>query len=832
MSTMVQRTSPATMERVYPTKSIDKFPKRTSQTLSRSLSIIIPPCKQTTPLDSLLIRLHSLLHNSHMPHEFILIDDGTLANTVQVVLQQHLSVRVIQQSDSAGRSSTIWQGCQAAKNTVVVIWDADYDIALTTIPLMVRKLIHADVIVADTRSPRLLRQHPLGMTNHLLSNGLSRVIFHQDTDITSGIKVFPRSIALSLSPTLAARQFDLALLQAIDNEHLHLVNVRVPHYHPRPQHHRASLGTHVALLPTALSLYARTTAATIGTRIRHIPILPDESATSDQPLPQVDHSRVEAYHHWLQQQVENYDEEREQLNATAYVAEALQSVEIRGEVYHPFAPFNPRYSASQVVTRPQAIVLLLLLAIVISSIALFHIGALVAIIGLITILYVSDMGMNFFLSIRTLKDSPEDHIDDAVVTALQDSPWPRYTVLCPLYKEAEVARQFVRAMQAMDYPKDRLQILFLTEEDDTETRATIRSMKLDAHFEIVTVPDGKPRTKPRACNYGLLRSTGEYVVIYDAEDIPDPLQLKKAVLAFSHHGNDLACVQAKLNFYNPNQNILTRWFTAEYSLLFDIILPGLQWIGAVLPLGGTSNHFRTSVLRSVGAWDLFNVTEDCDLGLRLARYHLRTVVLDSTTEEEANSNVRNWLRQRSRWVKGYMQTYLVYMRDPMSYFHEGRWREFLSLQFFVGGKTAALFISPLMWLLLAIYIIFRPVVGPLFTQLYPTPIFYMGICCLVFGNFFYLYTHLIGCYKRRQFALLKWVFLIPIYWMMMSGAAFIALWQLFVSPFYWEKTQHGLHLAQGVKQASGIRHLDLETSLARLSDTGIHHAITTDMIHE
>src|SRR5205085_528524 len=266
-------------------------------------------------------------------------------------------------------------------------------------------------------------------------------------------------------------------------------------------------------------------------------------------------------------------------------------------------------------------------------------------------------------------------------------------------------------MSALSYPTEKLQILLLTEEDDAETRAAIRALCLPPHFKIVIVPEGLPRTKPRACNYGLMKATGQYIVIYDAEDIPEPLQLKKAVLTFANHGPDVACVQAKLNFYNPYQNLLTRLFTAEYSLWFDLILPGLQRLGFSIPLGGTSNHFQAQTLRALGGWDAFNVTEDCDLGLRLARYNLQTVVLNSVTYEEANSRLKNWIRQRSRWIKGYMQTYLVNMRQPFRYLHSGRMGDFLSLQLVVGGKTLVLFLNPLLLLLFGIYIFFRPVVG-------------------------------------------------------------------------------------------------------------------------
>ena len=502
--------------------------------------------------------------------------------------------------------------------------------------------------------------------------------------------------------------------------------------------------------------------------------------------------QVKSYARWLTADARrnvlgNYREE-----ISKYIDEALTPVRVSGREVSIFAPFCRKFSALQTITRGQFCVLGLVGLAGVLGLFIYHTGMVVASIAVVTVLYLVDLFMSFLLSVRTLKMSAEEHIDDALVKALSGADWPTYTILCPLYREAEVVPQFVAAMSALDYPTDKLQILFLTEEDDNSTRLAIQRLHLPLQFTIVTVPPGEPRTKPRACNYGLLQATGNYVVIYDAEDIPDPLQLKKAVLTFANQGPETACVQAKLNFYNSEQNLLTRWFTAEYSLWFDLTLPGLQKLGVPLPLGGTSNHFRTHLLRALGAWDAFNVTEDCDLGLRIASYGLKTAMLDSTTYEEANSQVKNWIRQRSRWIKGYMQTYLVYMRQPHVYLRKGRLREFFSLQLFVGGKTAVLFVNPFMWALAAIYILFRPI--NLYHTLFPTPVLYMGTMCFIFGNFFYTYAHLIGCMKRGHYHLVKWTLFVPIYWAMASVAAFMALQQLVFKPHYWEKTQHGLHL--------------------------------------
>ncbi|MHC4248143.1 MAG: glycosyltransferase [Planctomycetota bacterium] len=252
------------------------------------------------------------------------------------------------------------------------------------------------------------------------------------------------------------------------------------------------------------------------------------------------------------------------------------------------------------------------------------------------------------------------------IEALEDETLPVYTLLLPAYKEAAVVEKLLRAVTSFDYPADKLDVILLLEEDDKETQGLVEGVELPECVRVLVVPDGKPKTKPRACMHGLKIARGEYLVIYDAEDRPEPDQLKKAVAAFRKVPPRVTCLQAKLNYYNPRQNWLTKWFTLEYTTWFDLFLPGLNRLGVPIPLGGTSNHFRTEELREVGGWDPFNVAEDCDLGMRLHKSGYRTRILDSTTWEEANSSLGNWIRQRSRWVKGYVQTHLVHTREALS----------------------------------------------------------------------------------------------------------------------------------------------------------------------
>ncbi|MCW8133955.1 MAG: glycosyltransferase, partial [Planctomycetota bacterium] len=274
--------------------------------------------------------------------------------------------------------------------------------------------------------------------------------------------------------------------------------------------------------------------------------------------------------------------------------------------------------------------------------------------------------------VRAFAGRPCEHrIPAEELEKLDPRDLPVYTILVPMYKEPEVAQKIARAVTELDYPLEKLDVKLLLEEDDPETRKKIEEVmdQLPSCVEVIVcpkVPKGQPKTKPRACNWGLERARGQYLVIYDAEDRPEPDQLKKAVAAFRRlkaAGKEkVVCLQAKLNYFNARQNPLTRFFTLEYTTWFDLFLPGLHAFRIPIPLGGTSNHFDTKTLKDLGGWDPFNVTEDCDLGIRMARQGYRTEILDSTTWEEANCRVGNWIRQRSRWIKGYFQTHLVHTR--------------------------------------------------------------------------------------------------------------------------------------------------------------------------
>jgi cellulose synthase/poly-beta-1,6-N-acetylglucosamine synthase-like glycosyltransferase len=375
------------------------------------------------------------------------------------------------------------------------------------------------------------------------------------------------------------------------------------------------------------------------------------------------------------------------------------------------------------------------------------------------------------------------------VRLIRDEDLPIYTILLPVYKEDKLIKKLIWNLQSIDYPREKLDIKLIIEEDDDKTLEAVRNLDFPAIFEVIVVPFHMPKTKPKACNYALHFAKGEYLTIYDAEDVPDTDQLKKVVALFNKLPEDYICIQSALNYFNRNENFLTRMFTLEYSYWFDYMLPGLDTLDIPIPLGGTSNHFKIEHLIELGAWDPFNVTEDADLGLRAYAKGYKVAIVNSTTYEEANNEPFNWIRQRSRWIKGYMQTYLVHMRNPVTLWRKLGWKGFLGFNFFIGATPVTFLVYPL---LLAIFICYLVFDLSTIRTLFPDWVLFMSIFNLMVGNILMIYVNMIAVFKRRFYELILFSIANPVYWLMHSIAAYMGLYELIVKPFYWQKTNHGI----------------------------------------
>lgn len=449
---------------------------------------------------------------------------------------------------------------------------------------------------------------------------------------------------------------------------------------------------------------------------------------------------------------------------------------------------DPIHSASKPLTGWQKPVLWGLLAIVIAFGIWRPLQTTVTLIGLCTLAYLLTLGDRVLIFKRGLASRPIV-IPDDVARAIPDADLPPYTILVPAYNEPEVVADLIAAMDALEYPRDRLQVLLLLEADD---QITIDAAKACGESDVITillVPPAEPRTKPKACNYGLHFATGDIVTIFDAEDLPEPLQLRRVVAAFRDLPDDVACVQAKLVYHNGHQNLLTAWFTAEYALWFGYLLPGMMVSTSPIPLGGTSNHLRRDILQRIGAWDPFNVTEDADLGLRIASHGYHTAVIDSYTLEEANSDAINWIRQRSRWYKGYLQTWLVHTREPVKLYRTLGLRSFIRFNLVLAGTPIIAVLNLLFWFITVLWFLGQPaVVGSVF----PALIYFPALFAMIIGNFTVMYMNMIALREDDRSDLLLAALTVPLFWLMMSIAAAKGAYQMIRQPSFWEKTFHGL----------------------------------------
>lgn len=448
----------------------------------------------------------------------------------------------------------------------------------------------------------------------------------------------------------------------------------------------------------------------------------------------------------------------------------------------------------------------------------------------LTLVILFKIGLSIIGLLLSTHDQPNE-------SSINEKDLPIYSILIPLYKENHATlNNLFTNIKKLIYPKHKLDIKVLLEEDDDQTIAIIKKMRLPSYIEFIYVPAGEPRTKAKACNYGFKFVRGKYLCLYDAEDQPNPDQLIKVVQLFNESEGDkekVACIQCKLNFYNSNENWLTRMFTIEYTYWFDLLLPALAYTRIPVPLGGTSNHFQTAMLKEVFAWDPFNVTEDADLGLRLSRLGYVTKILDSTTYEEANCQLINWIKQRTRWIKGYMQTYLVHMRNPFELWYKIGTKGFLGFQLFIGGTVLSNLTNIPMWII-SVFVFLVPTFNV--SYYFPGYIYDMAVINLIAGSGGIILLNFLGVIERKQYHLILSTLTSPAYWMLMSVASYRSLYQLIFNPSYWDKTQHGISSVFANQQQAEMEQINIEemsrVSGIKFGTSGLraHNSALTDKV--
>ena len=364
---------------------------------------------------------------------------------------------------------------------------------------------------------------------------------------------------------------------------------------------------------------------------------------------------------------------------------------------------------------------------------------------------------------------------------------PTVTMLVPLFRETGIALNLVERLRALRYPKALLDVVFVLEEDDDQTREVLNGADLPPWMRVIVVPDGAVKTKPRALNYAARFCRSEIIGIYDAEDAPDPDQIDQVVAHFAAAPPEVACLQGVLDFYNPHANWLSRCFAIEYATWFRVILPGLARLGFAVPLGGTTVFFRRAVLDEVQGWDAHNVTEDADLGMRLARFGYRTELIRSVTREEACNRFWPWVRQRSRWLKGYMVTYLAHMRQPVRLWKDLKTWKFLGFQLFFLTTISQFLLAPVLW---SFWVVFLGLAHPLAHWISTEAVWRLGLVFLASE----VVAILIGIFavsRSGHKGLVPWVPTLVFYFPIGCLAAYKGLIELLSRPFFWDKTSHG-----------------------------------------
>lgn len=364
---------------------------------------------------------------------------------------------------------------------------------------------------------------------------------------------------------------------------------------------------------------------------------------------------------------------------------------------------------------------------------------------------------------------------------------PLVSLLVPLYREAAIATRLVRRLERLDYPRDRLDVILVAEDDDMVTQTALVRADLPVWMRVAVAPAGTIRTKPRALNYALDLCRGSIVGVYDAEDAPAPDQLRRVVARFANSPPEVACLQGVLDYYNPRRNWLSRCFTIEYAGWFRILLPGIARLGIPVPLGGTTLFFRRPALEALGGWDAHNVTEDADLGIRLARRGLRTELIDSVTLEEATSRPIAWIKQRSRWVKGYMMTWAVHMRRPGQLWRELGPLGFVGFQILFLGSLSQFLLAPVLW---SFWLVAMGMQHPA-ADIVPAGMAFAALALFLSTEAINLTVALFGLRRRGGGVNPLWCLTLPLYFPLAVVAAYKALWEIGRRPFYWDKTAHG-----------------------------------------
>ncbi|MDB4977860.1 MAG: glycosyl transferase [Candidatus Peribacteria bacterium] len=720
--------------------SLQNYLGRVAEAGKDRISIIIPTFRQKETLPILLDRLVSVLQSLSRSYEIIIIDDRSNDGTLEFIRSLYATypIRIFEKEGFHGKSFSIQEGINNAIGSIIAILDPNMPYEPEALVPMLQKLDPYDLIIAKDTFSRFPWYQSI--IRKLYNISLGHIFMPVNEDIQPGLKIMKRELLDSFAMK-TSWNFDVRLIN-----HARHSGFKVTYHEVDPGQQKK--------VHENISLHDYGVAVREGFLLKKNAILHFFFPFLFPPGPL----------EYLSKGFTNVADYLYMSNAES----AKKS-------------FTPE-TVSLVVTGG---ILLSLFCWITSD--LLGLSPLALIMTFISVLYVSIIIFKVQM-VRRSKKYPCIVFTREELDAAANDSLPTVTAFVPLYKEAEIIPQITTRLKEMEYPPEKLQIIIILEPDDTETIQAYRNTQLPPNFELLVLPDLQPKTKPKALNVALRKATGDVIVIYDADILPDRNQIKKAALAFKKYP-DVTYLHVRLDHYNAEYNWITKLFNIEFSFFYDMFFPGIVSMEVPLPLSGHSTYFLHSAITDVKGWDPYNVTEDCDIGIRLFRKGYRkSMVLDSISWEEATNSIPTWAKQRARWMQGFFQTSIVHLRYPLLLKKElGSWSNFIAFLFLVPGTVFLNVINMIQWVLLILWIITRSTV---ISSMYPGYTIYFAVTSFVVGNFIFTVLNMLGAYKRQRFHLVKFGLISCFYWIMLGYATIKGQIRLFFKPSQWAKTTH------------------------------------------
>lgn len=708
------------------------------------VTVIVPTHNDSTLLPECLRLIDEGFRGLRYAYEVLVVDDHSSDGTANAAwrVADHMPIRLIELREGRGRTFSIKQGLDESTGGIVMLLDPDIRFEPGSIETMLEAVQRADVVVA-TRVTYPSRLY--GLVSKTYRWIFGHVLLSVDADVRSGFKVFRRSILESLrfDPQFDMRiAFDALVLYHARITARPITSVVVPYTRIFFRHGAwGAIGSRLYLAGSIVTL--------VSSRVMRwvFPFL----------YPPAPHEYFAAGF----TNINDYLFLTPSQSAQGHITRETVSLAIFSTI--TFVALL--YAASWLIDRP-------VLAIVAFGISMAYLGL---------------MLFKLWMMVLSMRhEQPE--ISDEELAGIADGELPVISIMIPLYKEQEIIPQIFRYLNDFDYPQDKLDIIFILESTDTETAQAFLAMNPPPHFKALLSPDVQPKTKPKAMNVALKVAKGDLLVIYDAEVLPERTQLKKAYLTFKRNPSAMY-LHSKMDVYNANYNWLTRLYTAEFSYFYHYFMPGLVRSDFPIPISGHSTYFRREVVERVGAWDAYNVAEDCDIGIRIYRKGFGSgMMLESHTWEQSTTTIPTWVRQRTRWIQGFIQTSIVQLRYPLLLKKELKtWRNFCVFLILVPGNVVLNIMNIFQW---GMFLLWHVTHAPFLEVAYAGLNLYIATTSFLVGNFLFTFYSMYALYRRKHYRIVPWALISFVYWIMLGIATVRATIHLFLHPHKWDKTSH------------------------------------------